>query len=551
MSMSTHAVVEGSHRVALPGAKALGPANAHAVIEVLVKVCRKKEIGELKERPKAVMSRSAVGSDYGASDADIAAVSDTFRKLGLQVVKSNPATRSVDLSGSVAEMEKAFQVKLFDYEHSDENYRGRVGDVFVPLALKGIVVGVFGLDDRRVARRRRHHETYRGASKDQSSVPDSWYLPKELGTRYNFPPGDGTNQAIGLLEFGGGYFPGDLRNFCSLAGIPQPTIVPISVDGTSTGAHDGAEGEVMLDIEVVSGVCPKSSIAVYFAHWGEKGWIKALDAAVHDTKNNPTVLSVSWGNPEDVSIWTRQAMTQVNETLKDAAMAGVTVCVSAGDDGSSDAYQDGLAHADFPASSPYVLAVGGTTITKKTAPLPDISWFEGDGLRQDTNPNSGSTGGGVSAVFPRPTWQQGISVASVNPGAIVGRCIPDVAANADWTVSPYLLYVDGGAQPNGGTSAASPLVAAMIALINGQLGVSSKVGYLTPLLYQSAASGLPMGAVVCSDVVSGSNTTAKVGGYSAQPGYDGVSGWGTPDGMKLLKVLSSMAAQPAGGSARA
>jgi kumamolisin len=231
-------------------------------------------------------------------------------------------------------------------------------------------------------------------------------------------------------------------------------------------------------------------------------------------------------------------------TLKDAALAGVAVCVSAGDDGSSDAYQDGVAHADFPASSPYVLAVGGTTITKKTAPLPDISWFEGDGLRQDTNPNSGSTGGGVSAVFPRPAWQQGIAVASVNPGAIVGRCIPDVAANADWTVSPYLLYVDGGAQPNGGTSAASPLVASMIALINGRLGASAKVGYLTPLLYQSAAGGRPMGASVCSDVVSGSNTTAKAGGYSAQPGYDAVSGWGTPDGMKLMQALSSVVAQP-------
>jgi kumamolisin len=188
-------------------------------------------------------------------------------------------------------MEKVFQVKLFEYEYPEGNYRGRVGDVFIPSALKGIVTGVFGLDERRVARRRRHLDSRRKTPKDQSSVPNSWYLPKELGTRYNFPPGDGAGQTVGLLEFGGGYFADDLQQFCKLAGISQPTIVPVSVDGTSTRARDGAEGEVMLDIEVVAGVCPKSTIAVYFAHWGERGWVKALDAAVHDTKNNPTVLS--------------------------------------------------------------------------------------------------------------------------------------------------------------------------------------------------------------------------------------------------------------------
>lgn len=541
MTASKSEVVQGSRRVVLPGAKALGPANEHAVIDVLVKVRRKKEVGKLDERPNAVMSRDAVGSGYGATAADLKTVVDTFQKLGLKVVWTDAATRSVDLSGTVAEMEKAFQVKLFDYQHPDGNYRGRVGDVFVPAALNGIVTGVFGLDDRRVARRRRrHHEVHAGAAKNPSSVPSSWYLPQMLGARYNFPPGDGSGEAAGVLEFGGGYFPADLHRFCGLAGVSQPTVVPISVDGTSTSAKDGAEGEVMLDIEVIAGVCPKSTIAVYFAHWGEKGWIKALDAAVHDTKNKPSVISASWGSPEDTGVWTGQAMTEINETLKDAAMAGVTVCVAAGDDGSSDADQDGHAHVDFPSSSPYALAVGGTTIPKKTAPLPDVVWFEGDGLRQPNNPNSGSTGGGVSAVFQRPAWQKGISITSVNPGAIVGRVIPDVAANADWTASPYLLCVDGGSEPNGGTSAASPLVAALIMLINAQLGGSSTVGYLTPLLYQSGAGGRPLGASACTDIVSGGNKSAKAGGYTAQQGYDAASGWGTPNGMKLKQAIASV-----------
>lgn len=542
MNETMHAVVQGSGRVALPGAKALGPANANEVIEVLIKVRRKKEIGSLDRRPDTAMSRATVGTDYGASAEDMELVVNTFRTFGLQVVDANAATRTVELSGSIAEVEKAFQVKLFNYEHPEGNYRGRVGDVFVPAALEDVVTGVFGLDDRRVARRRRHRVTHHSAPKELSSIPSTWYLPSELATRYAFPEGDGSGQTVGLLEFGGGYFASDLAQFCGLAKVSQPTVVPISVDKTSTHARDGAEGEVMLDVEVIAGVCPKSTIAVYFAHWSEKGWIKALDAAVHDTKNNPTVVSVSWGNPEDVGIWTGQAMNAVNETLKDAALAGITVCVSAGDDGSSDAYLDGHAHADFPASSPYVLAVGGTSISKKSAPLPDIVWFEGNGLRQDNNPNSGSTGGAVSAVFARPTWQESIKVSSVNPGAIVGRCIPDVAANADWTVSPYLLVVDGEAEPNGGTSASSPLVAAMIARINAKL--NSKVGYLTPLLYESASGkGPALGAQVCTDVTEGNNVTAKVGGYDAQNGYDAASGWGTPNGTKLVTALAPIIAK--------
>ena len=141
MTTNKSEAVTGSRRVVMPGAKALGPANQHAVIDVLVKVRRKKELGALEERPKAAMTRDAVGSGFGASDGDIKKVADTFQKLGLQVVSTNPVTRSVELSGTVAEMENAFQVKLFDYEQpgdSKANYRGRVGDLFIPPRSKAL-----------------------------------------------------------------------------------------------------------------------------------------------------------------------------------------------------------------------------------------------------------------------------------------------------------------------------------------------------------------------------------------------------------------------------
>lgn len=546
-NINTHAVIEGSERTVLPGAHAVGRVNPHADIEVLIKLRRKKKLPVLDGRPTKTMPREELATTYGASKQDIEKVIRVFGKFGLKAEPERDdvreATRTVKFSGMASKIEAAFLVQLFNYAHPDGGYRGRVGSLHVPVEVQNIVEGVFGLDNRRVARRRRQPINHASSPKALSKIPSAWYKSAELARHYNFPSGDGSGQTVGILEFGGGYFPDDLKEYCKLANVPVPSINAISVDGTSTSARDGAEGEVMLDIEVVAGVCPKATIAVYFAEFTERGWIAAIDAAVQDHANNPSVISVSWGYAEDAFIWTKQAMKQVNETLQEAAHLGVTVCIAAGDDGSSDAEKGGHAHADFPASSPYVLAVGGTTIPKKGGTQPDIVWFEGNGLRpqQQTDPDGGSTGGGVSAIFPRPAWQSAITIKSVNVGAIVGRVIPDLAANADWDASPYLLVVDGGAQPNGGTSAATPLVAALIALINAKLPTGKRVGYLTPVLYQkNKKSKATIGAISCTDVVTGNNSTAIAGGYSAGAGYDAASGWGTPNGTNLLNQLKSL-----------
>jgi kumamolisin len=519
----------------LPGAIATGPANPHATIEVSLKLRRRAPLPAVPAQPATFMTRAQLADGFGATQTDIDGVVSAFGKFGLKEVAADKATRTVRLSGSVAAMEQAFQVKLISYAHEGGSYRGRVGAVHVPDTVRDMVQGVFGLDNRRVARQRRALARDHGQSR-LGSVPSAWYVPSELAAHYNFPDGDGYGETVGLLEFGGGYFASDLKKFCGLADIPAPPkVTTISTDGTATDSRDGAEGEVMLDIEVIAGVCPRSHIAVYFAQWTEQGWITALDAAVHDDTNKPVIVSVSWGNAEDNDIWTLSAMNQVNETLHEAALLGMTVCVAAGDDGSSDAVMDGLAHVDFPSSSPYVLSVGGTTIPVKGGDGPDIAWKEGDGLRAD---NGGSGGGGVSAVFPRPAWQEAIGIAPVNPGAIAGRCIPDIAANADWNASPYLLVVDGQSQPNGGTSAASPLLASLLTRINASRVAAgrARVGYVTPTLYQSVG-GSTIGAVGCRDVTQGRNDTDKVGGFSAGPGYDAVSGWGTPDGQALAAVL--------------
>jgi len=161
------------------------------------------------------------------------------------------------------------------------------------------------------------------------------------------------------------------------------------------------------------------------------------------------------------------------------------------------------------------------------------AWKDGDGLRKD---GGGSTGGGVSTLIPRPGWQK-VDVNSVNPGAIVGRVVPDVAADASANTG-YFMVVDGRSSVNGGTSAAAPLWAALVGRVNAGLG-AKRAGFLAPVLYQAYA-GSTVGAASCTDIVAGNNITAAVGGYSARPGFDAVTGWGTPVGTQLLAALKAV-----------
>jgi kumamolisin len=533
----THAAIVGSERTPLPGAKATGRADARTTVKISLKLRRKQPL-VVTGRPRTVLTRDQFANTYGAAQRDIDRVVETFSKAGLHHIETNPTTRTIRFHGPVSVLEEAFQVTLFNYKHESGNYRGRVGPVYVPHDMKDIVQGVFGLDDRRIAQRRRRPTS--GSSLGASSpVPRSWYVPSKLASHYNFPLGDGCGQTIGLLEFGGGYFKRDLKIFCAKANVPTLAVVtPISTDHTPTNRKDVDASEVMLDIETVAGLCPGAKIAVYFAHWSDQGWITGLDYAIHDREHNPRVLSISYGAAEDIHFWTPQARSQINETLQDAAMLGITVCVATGDDGSTGAVLDGYAHVSFPASSPYVLSVGGTTILNKRGRKRDVVWKKGDGIRQEIGGTGGSTGGGVSAIFPQPNWQKGLPIASVNPGALGGRCVPDIAANADWKTSPYLLVLGGKLYANGGTSAASPLVAALLTIINAGRPANSPVGYVTPVLYQTDKTGKgTRGKAGCTDVTSGNNISAAIGGYQAGRGYDAASGWGTPDGKKLARAL--------------
>ncbi|HWF61393.1 MAG TPA: S53 family peptidase [Nitrospira sp.] len=271
----------------------------------------------------------------------------------------------------------------------------------------------------------------------------------------------------------------------------------------------------MLDIEVAAAVAPKALIAVYFAPNTDKGFLDAVTKAIHDTTHKPSVISISWGSAEDN--WTEQAMTSFDEAFQTAGALGVTVCCAAGDNGSADGETDGKAHVDFPASSPFALGCGGTKLTASGNTITnEIVWNESA---------DSATGGGVSNFFPMPQYQSTAGIPpSANPGSHNGRGVPDVAGDAD-PATGYVVRVDGEEFVIGGTSAVAPLWAGLIALMNQKL--SHPVGFLNPLIYQPL-----VGKGSFRDISSGNN-----GAYSAKQGWDACTGWGTPNGAKLLQAL--------------
>ncbi|HZR56723.1 MAG TPA: S53 family peptidase [Terriglobales bacterium] len=510
----------------------IGPANPNEQIEVTVRL--RSRAGKtppvapesFRQLPaqRRVLSREELEKVHGADPASIARVEAFAGEQGLTVVGTSAARRTVVLSGTVAAMSAAFGVQLAQYEHSGGQYRGRTGAIHIPAKLNDVIEGVFGLDNRPQAKP--HFRRRRGQPNIHAHAASLSYTPPQLAKLYDFTTDvDGSGECIALIELGGGFTQADLKSYFGELGLNTPVVTAVSIgngNNSPTGDPNGSDGEVMLDIEVAGGVAPGAKIVVYFAENTDAGFLNAITTAVHDKTNNPSVISISWGSAE--SNWTAQAMTSMDEAFQSAAAVGVTVCVAAGDDGSTDGAQDGLNHVDFPASSPNVLACGGTRLTaSQNSITSETVWNE--------LPNEGATGGGISDFFPLPSWQTDASVpGSANPGGRVGRGVPDVSGDADPTTG-YVTRVDGQPDVIGGTSAVAPLWAGLIALINESLG--KPVGFINPLLYQD---GLKNGSF--HDITSGNN-----GAYSAGTGWDACTGLGTPVGVQVGITLGVTAAQ--------
>ena len=513
----------GSERGPIAGLEEAGPADGSQRIEVTLITRRRAEVPAEFVTGPATLSQAEFAERHGTGPADLDLITRVLAAHGIEVTEADAGARRAKAAGTIAALSQVFgaQLRRVRSPHpagGTAEHRYREGGLRIPAELAGIVLAVLGLDDRPQAR-----PHYRRAAAAAAAAATS-YTPVQVAGMYQFPAGtDGTGQTIAIVELGGGFAASDLDAYFGSLGIPVPSVTAASVDGASNQPGQdpsGADGEVLLDIEVAGAVAPGARQVVYFAPNTDQGFADAVLAAIHATPT-PLVVSISWGQSEDS--WTAQARSALDQAIADAAALGVTVTVAAGDNGSTDGQPGGQPHTDFPASSPHALACGGTTLQGGPATgsiTSETVWNDG--------PGQGATGGGVSDVFPLPSWQSAAGVPA-RAGGGTGRGVPDVSGDAD-PATGYQVQVDGQRTVIGGTSAVAPLWAGLIARLAQAAG--TRFGLLQPRLYAGAAPGKAVPGF--RDITSGSN-----GDYSAGPGWDACTGLGSPDGTTLLSLLKA------------
>jgi len=516
-----------SERKSHPGATSAGKTDPRHIISISVIVKRKNAL-DLESLAGRHISQEEFSERYAADPASFDQLRDFAHQNGLAVdeASSSLARRTIVLRGSASKLEQAFGVKLKNYEKEGHRFHSYTGTLSMAAQHAEPVEAILGLDNHPIAKP--HFRVLRRKRKPKPKpapppTADASYNPPQVAQLYGFPTAvNGAGQTIGILELGGGYNTSDLNTYFSGLGITPPQVTAVSVDGAtnSPGDPNGADGEVALDIEVAGSIAPGANIAVYFTTNTTQGFLDALTTALHDTANGPpTVISISWGSAE--ANYTAQSLSAFDEACQSAAALGITITVASGDDGSTDGGTGN--NVDFPASSPHVLACGGTAITVSGNTITsEVVW-------DDLASGGGASGGGVSNVFPLPTWQANSNVPAPSTSA-GGRGVPDVAGDAS-PESGYNITFDGQNEVVGGTSAVAPLWAALIALINQQLG--SNLGFINPTIYASAENGF-------NDITQGNN-----GAFSAGPGWDPCTGLGSPNGAQLATILAPPATTPA------
>ena len=443
---------------------------------------------------------------FAPSQEDINLVTEFAinNKLAVHKIYTNSAT--IKLVGSVENFNSAFGITLLNVTNNDRSYLSYSGSITLPSTLQDVVIGVVGLDDSLLL----SHSVVATDIVATGHVPNT---PQQVAQAYQFPNGTGNGTCIGIIELGGGYTQQNLTSTFSRVGLPIPTITSVSIAPGQNNPSDITNSpEVMMDLYVAGGVAPNAKLAVYFAVNSFAGFINAVNAAVHDAVNAPSVISISWGSYEQN--WGNNA-SLMDVTFLQAIALGITVIAATGDYGSKagPGYTNPYT-VQYPASSPYVLSCGGTLMALNSA----------GGIASEVVWNIGTNGssGGVSALYSAPAYQSGLTYTTYPAGttsALSGRGIPDVSGQA---VGYQFYYgVNNQPYPNAsGTSAAAPLYAGLVAIVN-QL-TNRRVGFLNTKLYNNSMS--------FNDVTSGNNACPASVGYSATVGWDACTGLGSIKG---------------------
>lgn len=358
---------------------------------------------------------------------------------------------------------------------------------------------------------------------DYTSITQAGMTPLQIATAYNMPSSNGSKVKIGIISFGGGYLSSDLNKSMTSLGLPTPTVTTVLMDGatgTFNANDSGASIENTLDLYCVASMVPGANIVLYQSPGDTViQWQNVFNRAISE---NCDVISVSWTTAES------SAGDFLSAALSNAVAKGITVLVASGDYGSAKDKSFPYEIVNYPAANPNVIAVGGTHLTLTTGNVRLTETVEAN----DANFAQGfGSGGGISSFIPAPPWQSNVSYNTYNSlTGMVGpttkltrRGIPDISA----PMNAYGLYFNGIVTGVGGTSAATPVLAGMIARFISLKG--SRPRSLNSVLYANPSAFY--------DITGGNNATEISLGYTATVGWDPVTGLGAPNGESIYRLL--------------
>jgi len=457
-------------------------------------IARAQQLGATPPLARSYAERKALEEETDADPDDVARLRAYCEELGLRVVTVH--WRSLVVSGPVERLIEAFGATVAMFLDGNGNrFRHRSAALHVPREIAALVSGAFGLHQ--------WPRSSRLGPLERHSTPLS---ASDLVKRYDFPAADGSGETVGVVQFRGEFRADDFDRCMQAQGVAPPArpIVKRIDDAALRHAVETTKDlEAALDAQVIGALAPGARIVIYQAPDDERGFLDAIRTALFDEEYEPSILSISYGWPEH--LWTPAALDILDGLFTAAALLGVSVFCSSGDNGAELDY-DGKPHVLAPASSPFVHACGATTIVTDSEGEREIAWER--------------TGGGFSQHFDVPPWQHVVRAVADANKSDVGRGVPDVAAQEH---PGYCVYLDGVELAMGGTSAVAPLWAALTARINQRLG--KHVGLFSPLLYASRAK-------LFRDVTDGNN-----GRFPAGAGWNPCTGLGVPLGAAIEAAL--------------
>jgi subtilase family serine protease len=497
------------------------------------------------------LTREELTARFGPTEQDYEAVKNFARTNGFAIAVTHSNRLLLDVTGSVAAVEKAFHIMLRTYRHPTEARNFYTPDTEPVVDATLPVVDVQGLTDywRPHSKWRKNNGSYPTAK--IGTAPDGGGDLFGNDFRNAYVPGTtltGSGQSVGLVEFDG-YFTNDIFNYAKEAGNGRTNIViePVLLDGYNgkpSTSLTGGEGEVELDIEMAMAMAPGLAKIISFEAGENGNQNDILNAMLANSNVANLSCSWGWGGPSNTTDAIFESMAAVGQTFFNAS----------GDDGafttgsSSANGVDNPAANNAPSSNPYITQVGGTTLTMNgsgAAWASEVVWDWDSGPTVSAS-DAASSSGGISSYYSIPNWQTNVSNLTGRGGSTSFRNIPDVAANAD---NVYEIYdnarnindYDG----NGGTSCAAPLWAGFIALVNQQSAARGgpSVGFINPALYAIAAGSNYLACF--HDVASGNNTwKSSPNFFYAANGYDLCTGLGTMNGTNLINALASSIPEP-------